>query len=215
MLTFGGGRLFLVAGATDMRKSFNGLAGIVREKLLADPMSRHLFFCSASWRSWILATLAVIEIVLAAGPQGSTAADLHRDLLNPRAAADRVGGSRPSSATRPRRHPRQISWPSSPKILRVDPTSTPRPAQNSSRRRGADGGGRGGDQRPLAGVDGEVGARLRTLRTLKQGLTAETGSELHSSEPTAAQHLAAIHRSPFASTHHVVVRTELELAPSG
>lgn len=44
MLTFGGGRLFLVTGATDMRKSFNGLAGIVREKLQADPMSRHLFF---------------------------------------------------------------------------------------------------------------------------------------------------------------------------
>lgn len=44
MLTFGGGRLFLVAGATDMRKSFNGLAGIVRERLQADPMSRHLFF---------------------------------------------------------------------------------------------------------------------------------------------------------------------------
>jgi transposase len=44
VLTFGGGRLFLVAGPTDMRKSFNGLAGIVREKLQADPMSRHLFF---------------------------------------------------------------------------------------------------------------------------------------------------------------------------
>jgi len=44
VLTFGGGRLFLVAGVTDMRKSFNGLAGIVREKLEADPMSRHLFF---------------------------------------------------------------------------------------------------------------------------------------------------------------------------
>jgi transposase len=44
MLTFGGGRIFLVAGATDMRKSFNGLAGIVRERLRADPMSRHLFF---------------------------------------------------------------------------------------------------------------------------------------------------------------------------
>jgi transposase len=36
--------MFLVAGATDMRKSFNGLAGIVRERLRADPMSRHLFF---------------------------------------------------------------------------------------------------------------------------------------------------------------------------
>jgi transposase len=44
MLTFGGGRMFLVAGATDMRKSFNGLAGIVRERLQADPTSRHLFF---------------------------------------------------------------------------------------------------------------------------------------------------------------------------
>lgn len=44
MLTFGGGRMYLVAGATDMRKSFNGLAGIVRERLQADPMSRHLFF---------------------------------------------------------------------------------------------------------------------------------------------------------------------------
>lgn len=44
MLTFAGGRLFLVAGATDMRKSFNGLAGIVRERLEADPLSRNLFF---------------------------------------------------------------------------------------------------------------------------------------------------------------------------
>jgi len=44
VLTFSGGRMFLVAGATDMRKSFNGLAGIVRERLQADPMSRHLFF---------------------------------------------------------------------------------------------------------------------------------------------------------------------------
>jgi transposase len=49
MLTFGGGRLFLVVGPTDMRKSFNGLAGIVREKLQADPLSRHLFFfCNRS-----------------------------------------------------------------------------------------------------------------------------------------------------------------------
>lgn len=49
MLTFGGGRIFLVAGATDMRKSFNGLAGIVRERLRSDPMTRHLFlFCNRS-----------------------------------------------------------------------------------------------------------------------------------------------------------------------
>lgn len=48
MLTFSG-RIFLVAGSTDLRKSFNGLAGIVRERLQADPMSRHLFaFCNRS-----------------------------------------------------------------------------------------------------------------------------------------------------------------------
>jgi transposase len=47
MLTFGGRRIFLVAGVTDMRKSFNGLAGVVRERLETDPMSRHLFlFCN-------------------------------------------------------------------------------------------------------------------------------------------------------------------------
>ncbi len=47
MLTFAGGRIFLVAGPTDMRKSFNGLAGIVRERLQSDPMSRDLFlFCN-------------------------------------------------------------------------------------------------------------------------------------------------------------------------
>ncbi len=47
MLTFGSGRIFLVVGPTDMRKSFNGLAGIVRETLRADPMSRDLFvFCN-------------------------------------------------------------------------------------------------------------------------------------------------------------------------
>lgn len=46
MLTFAG-RIYLVAGPTDMRKSYNGLAGIVRELLQADPMSRHLFlFCN-------------------------------------------------------------------------------------------------------------------------------------------------------------------------
>ncbi len=49
MLTFSSGRLFLVTGPTDMRKSFNGLAGIVRERLQADPMSRDLFFfCNRS-----------------------------------------------------------------------------------------------------------------------------------------------------------------------
>lgn len=46
MLTFRGGRVFLVCGPTDMRRSFNGLSGIVRERLGADPMSRDLFLFS-------------------------------------------------------------------------------------------------------------------------------------------------------------------------
>lgn len=41
--------MFLVCGPTDMRKSFNGLSGVVRERLGADPMSRDLFlFCNRS-----------------------------------------------------------------------------------------------------------------------------------------------------------------------
>lgn len=49
MLTFGRGRIYLVVGPTDMRKAFNGLSGIVRERLGADPMSRDLFlFCNRS-----------------------------------------------------------------------------------------------------------------------------------------------------------------------
>jgi transposase len=47
VLTFGGRRVFLVVGPTDMRKSFNGLSGIVRDRLGRDPMSRDLFlFCN-------------------------------------------------------------------------------------------------------------------------------------------------------------------------
>ena len=47
MLTFTGRRIFLVTGPTDMRKSFNGLAGIARELLEATPASRDLFlFCN-------------------------------------------------------------------------------------------------------------------------------------------------------------------------
>jgi transposase len=48
MLTFVGRRIFLVPGATDMRRSFNGLSGMVRELLSATPESRDLFvFCNA------------------------------------------------------------------------------------------------------------------------------------------------------------------------
>jgi transposase len=41
------GRFFLSAGATDMRKSFNGLSGVVRSRLEGDPLSGDLFvFCN-------------------------------------------------------------------------------------------------------------------------------------------------------------------------
>jgi transposase len=47
MLIFTGGRIFLVTGPTDMRKSFNGLSGLARELLGATPASRDLFlFCN-------------------------------------------------------------------------------------------------------------------------------------------------------------------------
>ncbi len=42
-------RVFVVAGFTDMRKSFNGLYGIVAQQLAADPVSGHVFvFCNRS-----------------------------------------------------------------------------------------------------------------------------------------------------------------------
>lgn len=42
-------RIFIVTGATDMRKSFNGLYGIVAHRLHENPMSGHVFvFCNAS-----------------------------------------------------------------------------------------------------------------------------------------------------------------------
>ena len=36
-------RVWIVAGHTDMRKGFDGLAAIVQEKLAADPFSGHVF----------------------------------------------------------------------------------------------------------------------------------------------------------------------------
>lgn len=42
-------RVFVVAGFTDMRKSFNGLYGIVAQQLNRDPTSGHVFvFCNRS-----------------------------------------------------------------------------------------------------------------------------------------------------------------------
>lgn len=48
MLTFGAGsRVFLVAGVTDMRGSFDGLSGVVRSAIDGDPKSGDLYvFCN-------------------------------------------------------------------------------------------------------------------------------------------------------------------------
>ncbi len=41
-------RIYLAAGATDMRKGFEGLYGLVRDRLSCEPLSGHLFlFCNA------------------------------------------------------------------------------------------------------------------------------------------------------------------------
>jgi transposase len=42
-------RIYLAVGATDMRKGFEGLHGLVRDRLEEDPLSGHLFlFCNRS-----------------------------------------------------------------------------------------------------------------------------------------------------------------------
>jgi len=48
MLSVGNGsQVFLVAGVTDMRKSFDTLAAMVREVIYDNPLSGHLFvFCN-------------------------------------------------------------------------------------------------------------------------------------------------------------------------
>ena len=41
-------RIYLAAGATDMRKGFEGLYGLVRDRLQCSPLSGHVFlFCNA------------------------------------------------------------------------------------------------------------------------------------------------------------------------
>jgi transposase len=41
-------RIYLAAGTTDMRKGFDGLHGLVRDRLMCDPLSGHVFlFCNA------------------------------------------------------------------------------------------------------------------------------------------------------------------------
>lgn len=41
-------RIYLAVGATDMRKRFEGLYGLVRDRLECEPLSGHVFlFCNA------------------------------------------------------------------------------------------------------------------------------------------------------------------------
>jgi transposase len=44
-------RIYLAVGATDMRKSFEGLYGLVRDRLLCDPLSGHVFVFSNAHRN--------------------------------------------------------------------------------------------------------------------------------------------------------------------
>ena len=44
-------RIYLATGATDMRKGFEGLYGLVRDRLQCDPLSGHVFLFSNSRRN--------------------------------------------------------------------------------------------------------------------------------------------------------------------
>jgi transposase len=44
-------RIYVAAGATDMRKSFNGLEGLIRERLACDPTSGHIFLFANARRN--------------------------------------------------------------------------------------------------------------------------------------------------------------------
>jgi transposase len=44
-------RVYLAAGATDMRKGFEGLYGLVRDQLGCDPLSGHLFLFANARRT--------------------------------------------------------------------------------------------------------------------------------------------------------------------
>ena len=46
-------RIYLAAGATDLRKGFEGLYGLVRDRLLCEPTSGHLFLFSNARRNRI------------------------------------------------------------------------------------------------------------------------------------------------------------------
>jgi transposase len=44
-------RIYLAAGATDMRKGFEGLYGLVRDRLACDPLSGHVFLFANARRN--------------------------------------------------------------------------------------------------------------------------------------------------------------------
>ena len=44
-------RIYLAAGATDMRKGYEGLFGLVRDRLQCDPLSGHVFLFSNARRN--------------------------------------------------------------------------------------------------------------------------------------------------------------------
>ena len=44
-------RIYLAAGPTDMRKSFEGLYGLVRDRLQLEPLSGHIFLFSNAQRN--------------------------------------------------------------------------------------------------------------------------------------------------------------------
>lgn len=44
-------RIYLAAGSTDMRKGFEGLYGLARERLACDPLSGHVFLFSNAQRN--------------------------------------------------------------------------------------------------------------------------------------------------------------------
>ena len=51
---FGAGpatRIYLAAGTTDLRKNFDGLYGLVRDRLACDPLSGHIFLFSNAQRN--------------------------------------------------------------------------------------------------------------------------------------------------------------------
>jgi transposase len=44
-------RIYLAAGATDMRKGFDGLFGLAHDRLLCDPLSGHIFLFANAQRN--------------------------------------------------------------------------------------------------------------------------------------------------------------------